>query len=111
MKYLAIVAALATIAAAQPAAAELAPMECASVSGTLQQALSLMNSVRGNLIKVGEPMPGVVRTAGTTPTGDAAYDFETKRAALVESIKSFTESGENFAAELQKCAAGKVAVR
>lgn len=88
-----------------PARAKLAPMECASTASSLQSTLALIQSVRMSLVKVGIPMPSVVQTAGATSAGDAAYDFESKRAALVNNIRDFLESGDKFTAELRKCAA------
>lgn len=103
MKYLAIASALAAVTSAHPSWAGLVPMECASMQRSLQQALTTMDSARGDLIKLGVGIPNIVSSAGTAPVGDAAYSFEAKRAALAENIKSFIESGDIFAAELRKC--------
>ncbi len=86
------------------ARAELSRAECETLKGPMQVTLVSLGALANNLSNVETMSRNITQKAEGTPTALAAARFEEESSALAAALKSFLAAGEDFTAELQKCA-------
>lgn len=86
------------------ASAGMTSRDCETLRGPMQLTLVSMSGLQKSITKMGSALPEVVQKTAGTPAGSTAETFEARRADLEKALKTFLEAGEDFTAELQKCA-------